>query len=166
MLPGLKTYATCVKFNPYLYVKQKPKLDKQGNEIPAMIDLPHRVVFAVATTDSVLIYSTDSIVPLAIVSNIHYAPINDMAWQGSRKLIACSSDGYCSVFSFAQDGDLIGQRLANDQIEDEQLRGFYQGLDLVNLKHLENEVQKTKNDQFVTIAFRKKVPSGDKPPLK
>ena len=102
MLPGLKTYATCVKFNPYLFLKQKPRIDKTtGEEIPAMVDLPHRVVFAVATTDQVLIYSTDSIVPIAIVSNIHYAPINDMAWQNSRKLIACSSDGYCSVISFA-----------------------------------------------------------------
>jgi hypothetical protein len=51
MLPGLKTYATCVKFNPYLYVKQPPKLDKSGAEIPALLDLPYRMVFAVATTD-------------------------------------------------------------------------------------------------------------------
>lgn len=80
MLPGLKTYATCVKFNPYLYAKQALKLDKQGAEIPALIDLPYRIVFAVATTDQILLYSTDSIVPLAIVSNIHYAPINDMCW--------------------------------------------------------------------------------------
>lgn len=57
--------------------------------------------------------------------------------------------------------------MPNDAIEDESLRAHYAALDLVNLKHLENEVQKTKTDQFVTIAFRKKVPQGDaKTPLK
>lgn len=119
MLPGLKTYATCVKFNPYLYAKQAPKLDKQGAEIPALIDLPYRIVFAVATTDQILLYSTDSIVPLAIVSNIHYAPINDMCWQGNTRLVACSSDGYCSVVSFAKEDahNLVGTRLQNEKIE-------------------------------------------------
>lgn len=121
MLPGLKTYATCVKFNPYLYAKQPPKLNKSGTLIPALIDLPYRMVFAVATTDQVLIYTTDSIVPLAIVSNIHYAPINDMSWQGRNKLIACSSDGYCSVITFATEDsqNLCGTRLSNSEIKDD-----------------------------------------------
>ena len=148
MLPGLKTYATCVKFNPYIYQKKQPSLDSAGNEIPALIDLPYRIVFAVATTDQILLYTTDSILPIAIVGNIHYAPINDMCWQGRNKLIACSSDGYCSVFTFASEDahNIIGTRLPNDQIENEQLRAYYESLDLVNLKHLENEVQKTKTD--------------------
>jgi chromatin assembly factor 1 subunit B len=121
MLPGLKTYATCVKFNPYLYAKQPPKLNKSGTLIPALIDLPYRMVFAVATTDQVLIYTTDSIVPLAIVGNIHYAPINDMSWQGRNKLIACSSDGYCSVITFATEDsqNLCGTRLSNSEIQDD-----------------------------------------------
>jgi len=113
----------------------------------------------------VLIYTTDSIVPLAIVGNIHYAPINDMSWQGRSKLIACSADGYCSVITFAaEDGlNLCGTRLPNKDVENEQLRTYYEQMDLVNLKLLENEVQKTKTDQFVTIGFRKKVPAtGDK----
>lgn len=55
-------------------------MDKFGSVIPALIDIPYRIVFAVATTDQVIIYTTDSIIPLAIVGNIHYAPINDMSW--------------------------------------------------------------------------------------
>jgi len=46
MLPGLKTYATCIKFNPYLY--KKPAADPTK---VALLDLPYRMVFAVATTD-------------------------------------------------------------------------------------------------------------------
>lgn len=53
MLPGLKTYATCIKFNPYLLKKTIDPL-----KVP-LLDLPYRMVFAVATTDQVVIYSTD-----------------------------------------------------------------------------------------------------------
>lgn len=44
MLPNIKTYATCVRFNPYLY-------HLSNSEKPALLDLPYRMVFAVATTD-------------------------------------------------------------------------------------------------------------------
>lgn len=53
MLPGLKTYATCIKFNPYLFEKST-----DTSKVP-LLDLPYRMIFAVATTDQVLVYSTD-----------------------------------------------------------------------------------------------------------
>ena len=53
MLPGLKTYATCIKFNPYLFKKST-----DPEKVP-LLDLPYRMVFAVATTDQVVIYATD-----------------------------------------------------------------------------------------------------------
>ena len=107
-----------------------------------MIDLPYRIVFAVATTDQIIIYTTDSIVPIPIVGNIHYAPINDMSWQGNKKLLACSSDGYCSVIQFAKEEALnvVGVRILNSNIENEPLRNHYQQMDAVNLKILEKEV--------------------------
>jgi len=55
MLPGIKSYATCIRFNPHLY-----KLSSNSNE-NALLDLPYKMVFAVATTDQVLIYTTDKI---------------------------------------------------------------------------------------------------------
>jgi chromatin assembly factor 1 subunit B len=78
----------------------------------------------VATTDQILFYSTDSILPIAIVGNIHYAPINDMTWSSNKKLIACSSDGYCSIITFANEEayNVIGTRLNNNQIENEELK--------------------------------------------
>ena len=67
------------------------------------------------------------------------------------------------TFAAEDSQNLCGTRLPNSEIQDDQLRAYYDQLDLVNLKHLENEVQKTKTDQFVTIGFRKKVPTaGDK----
>ena len=53
---------------------------------------------------------------MAIIGNIHYVSINDMAWEGNRKLIVCSSDGYCSIITFDNDGEIIGERLPNNEI--------------------------------------------------
>lgn len=54
-----------------------------------------------------IIYSTESITPIAVVGNVHYASINDLAWEVNRKLVVCSSDGFCSVVSFEDGPDNI-----------------------------------------------------------
>jgi chromatin assembly factor 1 subunit B len=48
MLPGIKSHATCIKFNPYFY---KKKHQEYSSEEPPLVDLPYRMVFAVATMD-------------------------------------------------------------------------------------------------------------------
>lgn len=58
-----------------------------------MFDIPYKMYFAIGTSDSVLLYSTyflrnlyvfsESLAPLATMGNIHYAPVNDIAWLGS-----------------------------------------------------------------------------------
>ena len=53
MLPGMKTHANCIRFCPYLL-----KLQAQPEDKKALIDLPYRLVFAVATIDHVIIYTT------------------------------------------------------------------------------------------------------------
>ena len=82
-----------------------------------------------------------------MIGNIHYAPINDLAWAGNETLIACSSDGYCSIMSF-KDGNLIGQRLPNEQIEDLALQQHFTNMDTVNYKRLEMQVKNQKGQQF------------------
>ena len=42
--------------------------------------LPYRIVFAVGTEDSVMLYDTQQETPFAYVSNIHYHQISDLAW--------------------------------------------------------------------------------------
>jgi chromatin assembly factor 1 subunit B len=46
----------------------------------ALITLPYRMVFAVATQSSILIYDTQQIVPIGMVSLIHYGRLNDLSW--------------------------------------------------------------------------------------
>ena len=42
--------------------------------------LPYRMVYAVATQDSVLLYDTQQSTPLCIVSNLHCATFTDLTW--------------------------------------------------------------------------------------
>jgi chromatin assembly factor 1 subunit B len=99
------------------------------------------MVFAVATTDQILVYATDALMPLAVVGNVHYAPINDLSWHYSNeRLIACSSDGYCSLLSFAsapESANLIGKRLTNEEVENESIREQLIKSDCVNFKMME-----------------------------
>jgi hypothetical protein len=54
------------------------------------------MIFAVATIDHLLIYSTCSTMPIAIIRNIHFDSINDIAWMNENLIIVASSDGFCS----------------------------------------------------------------------
>ena len=42
--------------------------------------LPYRLIFAVATLNSLYVYDTESIQPIVIVAGVHYAAITDIAW--------------------------------------------------------------------------------------
>jgi hypothetical protein len=67
---------------------------------------------------------------LAVVGNIHLASINDMVWDGNKKLIVGSSDGFCSIISFDGEGEanLIGVKLSMEEIP-VNLRGHYENLE-------------------------------------
>lgn len=43
--------------------------------------LPYRVIFGLATLDSLYIYDTESMPPIAIFAGLHYAAITDIAWS-------------------------------------------------------------------------------------
>jgi chromatin assembly factor 1 subunit B len=58
------------------------------------------MVFAIATTNSVLIYSTDSLKPLYGMGNFHFAALTDLAWKDDKVLAISSSDGYLSFLTF------------------------------------------------------------------
>ena len=50
------------------------------NSAAGLFKLPHRIIFAVATLNSLYIYDTESVVPLVIMAGLHYAAITDVAW--------------------------------------------------------------------------------------
>uniref|UniRef100_A0A8C0ZGM2 Chromatin assembly factor 1 subunit B n=1 Tax=Cyanistes caeruleus TaxID=156563 RepID=A0A8C0ZGM2_CYACU len=71
---------------------------------PALFNLPYRLVFAVASEDSVLFYDTEQSFPFGYVSNIHYHTLSDISWSSDGSFLAISStDGYCSFVTFEED---------------------------------------------------------------
>uniref|UniRef100_A0A3Q0SQ41 Chromatin assembly factor 1, subunit B n=1 Tax=Amphilophus citrinellus TaxID=61819 RepID=A0A3Q0SQ41_AMPCI len=75
---------------------------KKGEGKDIQTRLPYRMVFAVASEDSILLYDTQQTLPFGLVSNIHYHTLSDLTWSRDGSFLAVSStDGYCSFLSFS-----------------------------------------------------------------
>lgn len=85
--------------------KTSPLVSRQDARSPprgiSVIGLPYRMVYAVATQDSVWIYDTQQTGPICCFSNMHYASFTDLTWSpDGQTLMMSSTDGYCSVVVF------------------------------------------------------------------
>lgn len=148
MLPGLTQYATCIRFSPYLY--------KLTDLEPGLLALPYQMIFAVGTTDQIILFSTQDTKPLAVIGNIHYSTINDLTWTSDGKLLASSSDGYVSIVISNEIKGL--ERLPIEEVPVE-LQDYYRALDEVDYSKLEKEVLSQKNNQFMTVVLKQKKPT-------
>lgn len=76
------------------------------------MDLPYRMIIAIATIKSVFLYDTEQQYPVATMCNAHYDRLTDLAWSADgTQLIISSIDGYCSVIVFGPDE--LGEPLAD-----------------------------------------------------
>lgn len=92
-IPGLPKPAVAVSFNPLLY--------KASGRSDVVFALPYKMVFAVATQNSVYVYDTEKLQPLGIVNNLHYLTITDVCWDNDgQSLMVSSAEGFCSVVMF------------------------------------------------------------------
>ncbi|WFD18443.1 Chromatin assembly factor 1 subunit [Malassezia caprae] len=98
VLPGHKTVTLIVRFSPILYhLRETP----EGSGKASVFGFPYRMVYAVATQDSVWVYDTQQAGPICCFSNLHYASFTDLAWSPDGQLLMMSSsDGYCSTAVF------------------------------------------------------------------
>ncbi|ORX62316.1 WD40 repeat-like protein [Hesseltinella vesiculosa] len=68
---------------------------------PSVFQLTYRMVYAIATQDSLYIYDTQQASPLCALTGFHYAPITDLSWSSDGTILTFSSaDGYCSAAVF------------------------------------------------------------------
>ncbi|WFD42230.1 Chromatin assembly factor 1 subunit [Malassezia psittaci] len=124
-LPGHKTATIATAFSPILY--QLRTSDDQGktgeataseetgksrsttsDDPPQLFKLPYRMVYAVATQESVWVYDTQQSTPICCLSNLHYASFTDLTWSPDGQVLMMSStDGYCSIAIF--DYNELGQ---------------------------------------------------------
>ncbi|XP_064937645.1 chromatin assembly factor 1 subunit FAS2 homolog isoform X1 [Musa acuminata AAA Group] len=96
-LPGANKPIVAVRFCPVLFAL------RGSNSVSAagFFKLPYRVIFALATLNSLYIYDTESLPPIAIFAGLHYAAITDISWSSDAKYLSLSSrDGYCTIIEF------------------------------------------------------------------
>ncbi|KAJ4951108.1 hypothetical protein NE237_027940 [Protea cynaroides] len=127
-LPGATKPIVAVRFCPIVFQLLDSKSD-------TYFKLPYRVVFAIATLNSVYIYDSQSVVPIAMFAGLHYAAITDIAWSCDAKYLALSSqDGYCSLVEFASEELGLPASLPEDKkVREESKNTTAQKLDgLVN----------------------------------
>ncbi|KAJ9177801.1 hypothetical protein P3X46_012973 [Hevea brasiliensis] len=94
MLPGASKPVVAVRFCPMVF-------SPRGLHSAGFFKLPYRLIFAVATLNSLYIYDTESAPPIAILAGLHYAAITDVAWSSNAQYLAVSSqDGYCTLVEF------------------------------------------------------------------
>ncbi|XP_029980742.1 chromatin assembly factor 1 subunit B [Sphaeramia orbicularis] len=86
----------------YFELRTKEGEDGSIQTLPNVFELPYRMVFAVASEDSIFLYDTQQTLPFGLVSNIHYHTLSDLTWSRDGSFLAVSStDGYCSFLSFS-----------------------------------------------------------------
>ncbi|KAJ6677840.1 CHROMATIN ASSEMBLY FACTOR 1 SUBUNIT B [Salix viminalis] len=94
MLPGASKPVVAVRFCPVPF-------NLRGLASGGLFKLPYRLIFAVATLNSLYIYDTESVPPIAILAGLHYAAITDISWSSNAQYLALSSrDGYCTLVEF------------------------------------------------------------------
>ncbi|XP_058097318.1 chromatin assembly factor 1 subunit FAS2 isoform X2 [Magnolia sinica] len=97
LLPGASKPILVVRFCPVVF-------SLRGSSSVSFFKMPYRVVFALATLNSLYIYDTESVAPIAILAGLHYAAITDISWSPDAKHLAVSSqDGYCTLLEFEND---------------------------------------------------------------
>ena len=58
----------------------KPSDSDPTTPTPPAFALPYRMIYAVATQDTVFVYDTQQTIPLCVVSNLHFATFSDLTW--------------------------------------------------------------------------------------
>lgn len=72
--PSGDKYSVAVRCCPILF--QKTNTEK-NNEL---LNLPYKIVFAVATKSSVIFYDTEHAAPFGYVTDMHYTRLTDVSW--------------------------------------------------------------------------------------
>ncbi|PON72470.1 Guanine nucleotide-binding protein, beta subunit [Parasponia andersonii] len=106
-LPGASKPVIAVRFCPLRFTLR-------GSNPSGFFKLPYRLIFAVATLNSLYIYDTESIPPIAVLAGLHYAAITDIAWSSDARYLALSSqDNYCTLVEF--ENDELGSPILSEQ---------------------------------------------------
>ncbi|GMY12432.1 chromatin assembly factor 1 subunit FAS2 [Fagus crenata] len=138
-LPGASKPVVAVRFCPIGF-------SLRGSNPAAIFKLPYRLIFAVATLNSVYVYDTESVPPIAILAGLHYAAITDIAWSPDGRYLALSSqDGYCTLLEFEHEelGSPVSLSEEKKVVSDENKNPIQKPEDMV--------IDATTNDGVVAV---------------
>lgn len=83
-----------IRCNPRLFQNIKDSEE-------ALFRLPYRIVYAVFTMDTLMIFDSRQSHPIAAFSDLHYGSLTDIAWApDGYSLLLTSTDGFCSLVEF------------------------------------------------------------------
>jgi len=101
---------------PSIAVRCNPRFFKNMDTGETIFDLGYRLIYAVASLDTVSVYDTQHRHPIVIISDAHYVSLTDIAWSSDGfTLVLSSADGYCSVAVF--DATEFGPLLEGEELE-------------------------------------------------
>ncbi|CAK93497.1 unnamed protein product (macronuclear) [Paramecium tetraurelia] len=132
---------------PALVIRFCSKYYNRNQDIQQpLIDLPYKMIFAIGTIDSLLLYSTDSPIPLAIFGNLHYASITDICFRGSNLIAVSSCDGFCSFVQIEE--GYFGQEVPIEQLP-EYIKVLYNN-DKIEEEEVSKKNEESKKQEIVT----------------
>nr|KYP67845.1 Chromatin assembly factor 1 subunit B [Cajanus cajan] len=147
-LPCASKAVVAVRFCPIFF-----KL--RGMNSAGLFKLPYRIIFAVATLNSLYIYDTESTSPIAILAGLHYAAITDITWSSDAHYLALSSqDGFCSLVEFENDELGSPYSLSEGNVSNSDSKGTVQTVD--------NTVTVSTRNVSAVLAESKKMDSEEK----
>eukprot|EP00850_Spirogloea_muscicola_P023628 SM000373S13610 [mRNA] locus=s373:7134:18111:+ [translate_table: standard] len=102
LLPSPGKAVVAVRFCPVFFRPSVSPLKGEDATISgSAFKLPYKLVYAIASLNSVYLYNTEHLQPVVVLGGIHYAAVTDIAWsQDARFLAVSSQDGYCTIVSF------------------------------------------------------------------
>lgn len=66
--------------------------------------LPYRMIYTVFTMDTLYVFDTHQMAPVAVFRDLHYGSLTDVSWSiDGHTLIVTATDGFCSIITFAPD---------------------------------------------------------------
>ncbi|ESW31824.1 hypothetical protein PHAVU_002G271200 [Phaseolus vulgaris] len=152
-LPCASKAVVAVRFCPMIFKLQGTNsLNSAG-----AFNLPYRIIFAVATLNSLYIFDTESTSPLAVLAGLHYAAITDITWSSDAHYLALSSqDGFCSLVEFENDELGSPYSLSEGKAKEDSMSNLQTGNDIVMQEKPDNMViEATGNVEGVIADSRK-----------
>ncbi|KAL1364718.1 hypothetical protein HN51_012861 [Arachis hypogaea] len=119
-LPSASKAVVAVRFCPIYF-------NLRGTNSDGLFKLPYRIIFAVATLNSLFIYDTESTLPIAVLAGLHYSSITDISWSPDARYLALSSqDGFCSLVEFENDELGTPFSLSDGKVSDKDIKSLLQ----------------------------------------